>query len=132
MSAIAQSDGCAAASSSHHRKKTVRTTLRKATALDACATLALQTAGLVDVSANREEARPTNPLDARGPARFSAAFEGFDVHAAVRVEANDDDARERLVRYCARPALALDRLSLSRDGAVATGSNTPAGRRRPA
>ena len=48
----------------------------------------------------------------------SAAFEGFDVHAAVRVEANDDDARERLVRYCARPALALDRLSLSRDGAV--------------
>ena len=90
----------------------------KGTALDACATLALRTAGLVDVSANREEASPTNPLDARGPARFSAAFEGFDVHAAVRVEANDDDARERLVRYCARPALALDRLSLSRDGAV--------------
>ena len=88
------------------------------TALDACATLALRVAGLVDVSANRVEARPTNPLDARGPARFSAAFEGFDVHAAVRVEANDDEARERLVRYCARPALALDRLSLSRDGAV--------------
>lgn len=38
------------------------------------------------------------------------------MHAAVRIEATDVDCRERLLRYCARPAFALDRLSLTSDG----------------
>ena len=88
-----------------------------ATALDACATLALRGAGLVSRD-DPSERPPSDPLEARAPKRFSAVFEGFDVHAAVRVEADDDAGRERLVRYCARPALALDRLSLSRAGRV--------------
>jgi hypothetical protein len=35
---------------------------------------------------------------------------GFSVDASVRIEAADRAGRERLLRYCARPPLALDRL----------------------
>ncbi len=35
---------------------------------------------------------------------------GFLLHASVRVEANDRQGLERLLRYCARPAFALERL----------------------
>jgi hypothetical protein len=45
--------------------------------------------------------------------------DGFNVEAAVRIEGYDDEGRERLVRYCARPCFALERLSILRDGAVA-------------
>ena len=40
---------------------------------------------------------------------------GFSVDASVRIEATDRAGRERLLRYCARPPFALDRL-LERDG----------------
>jgi hypothetical protein len=53
----------------------------------------------------------------RGP--FTAELDGFNVQAAVRIEASDDEGRERLVRYCARPSFALDRLSVLPDGRVA-------------
>ncbi len=36
--------------------------------------------------------------------------DGFSVDASVRIEAADRAGRERLLRYCARPPLALDRL----------------------
>jgi hypothetical protein len=42
--------------------------------------------------------------------RFSARCDGFDVHCAVRLAADDDVGRERLVRYCTRPPFALDRI----------------------
>jgi hypothetical protein len=35
---------------------------------------------------------------------------GFSVDAGVCIEANDRAALERLLRYCARPAFAMDRL----------------------
>jgi len=35
---------------------------------------------------------------------------GFSVDGSVRIEATDRAGRERLLRYCARPPLALDRL----------------------
>jgi hypothetical protein len=35
---------------------------------------------------------------------------GFSVDAEVRIEANDRAGLERLLRYCARPAFALERL----------------------
>jgi hypothetical protein len=35
---------------------------------------------------------------------------GFWVDASVRVEASDRQGLERLLRYCARPAFALERL----------------------
>jgi hypothetical protein len=40
------------------------------------------------------------------------------VHCAVRVAADDDAGRERLVRYCARPPFALDRIDVLKDGRV--------------
>ena len=36
---------------------------------------------------------------------------GFSLHAAVRIEAQDRAGLERLLRYCARPAFASERLS---------------------
>jgi len=35
---------------------------------------------------------------------------GFSLDASVRIEASDRHGRERLLRYCARPAFALERL----------------------
>ena len=37
----------------------------------------------------------------------------------MRVEADDDVGREQLVRYCARPCFALERLRILRNGQVA-------------
>ena len=42
---------------------------------------------------------------------------GFSVHAGVRVAAQDSAGRERLLRYCARPMLAGERLVWARGGA---------------
>ena len=50
--------------------------------------------------------------------RFAASHHGFDVHCAVRIAADDDEGRERLVRYCARPPFALDRIEQLKDGRV--------------
>jgi hypothetical protein len=44
--------------------------------------------------------------------------EGFSLHAGVFVDELDSDALERLARYCARPPLALRRLSLAEDGQI--------------
>jgi len=40
---------------------------------------------------------------------------GFSLEAAVRIEAEDRAGRERLLRYCARPAFALERLEQVRE-----------------
>jgi hypothetical protein len=37
---------------------------------------------------------------------------GFSLNASVRIEATDREGLERLIRYCARPPFALDRLHL--------------------
>jgi Putative transposase len=57
--------------------------------------------------------------------RFSAAYNGFDVHCAVRIAKDDDEGRERLVRYCARPPFALERIDVLRDGRIAYRMKTP-------
>jgi Putative transposase len=51
--------------------------------------------------------------------RFSATYKGFDIHCAVRIEADDDEGRERLIRYCARPPFALERIEELKDGRIA-------------
>jgi hypothetical protein len=48
---------------------------------------------------------------------------GFSLDAAVRIHGSDRAGRERLIRYCARPPFALDRLRIERE---------PETRRRPA
>jgi hypothetical protein len=57
--------------------------------------------------------------------RFSATYSGFDVHCAVRIGKEDDEGRERLVRYCARPPFALERFEILKDGRIAYRMKTP-------
>ncbi len=54
----------------------------------------------------------------RGGGRFIADLDGFNLHVAVRIEADDEEGRERLVRSCARPCFALDRLRVLADGRI--------------
>ncbi|WP_437987513.1 hypothetical protein [Sorangium sp. So ce117] len=79
---------------------------------------------IVRGSEPRRSSEANAPPDAafeRRERRFSAACDGFDVHCAVRIAADDDQGRERLVRYCTRPAFALDRIELLPDGRKTTG-----------
>jgi Putative transposase len=46
-------------------------------------------------------------------------FGGFSIHAGVTVSAQDREGRERLLRYCARPALSMERISETREGLIA-------------
>jgi hypothetical protein len=55
------------------------------------------------------------------PGELCADWEGFSLHAKVRVEADDRVRLERLCRYIARPPIATERLSLTPDGRVAYG-----------
>ena len=60
----------------------------------------------------------------RGDARFEARHRGvehagFNLHAGVRVEADDRVALERLCRYVARPAVCGERVEQLDDGRVA-------------
>jgi hypothetical protein len=51
--------------------------------------------------------------------RWTADFKGFSLHAGVSFSASDRKGTERLVRYCTRPPLAIERLSVLGDGSVA-------------
>jgi len=53
------------------------------------------------------------------PGELCADWEGFSLHAKVRIEHDQRDKLERLCRYIARPPLATERLSLLPDGRVA-------------
>jgi hypothetical protein len=64
------------------------------------------------VGARRRVVRPipgTHPLP-WGLARKSAPGGFFSLDASVRIEASDRQGLERLLRYCARPPFAADRL----------------------
>ncbi len=90
-------------------------------ALAACANAAIQR-GLFDELPGKSTPKSGTDHDADPPAgvgRGSVAVDGFNLHAAVRVGADDDASREKLVRYCARPPFALERLSVLRDGRIA-------------
>ncbi|WP_437984621.1 transposase [Sorangium sp. So ce117] len=95
-------------------------------ALDACTQLAL--AGGAYLARPFEHKDSPDAAFERRERRFSAACDGFDVHCAVRIAADDGGrrpARERLVRYCSRPAFALDRIELLPDGRIAYLLKTP-------
>ena len=47
-----------------------------------------------------------------------ADIDGFSLHAAVRVEANDRKRLEQLCRYITRPALSDERVQLNAAGQV--------------
>jgi hypothetical protein len=50
--------------------------------------------------------------------RGHARLDGFDLHAGVRVPADDRERLERLCRYALRPPVAQDRLHLTSEGQV--------------
>lgn len=59
------------------------------------------------------------PLDRSDPALERAAkANGFSLHGGVSCEAYQEEKRERLCRYIARPTVAIPRLSLSSTGKV--------------
>ena len=55
-----------------------------------------------------------DPADARDMAGWHHGG-GFSLDAAVRIEGTDRAGLERLLRYCARPPFALERLEQGRD-----------------
>ena len=60
--------------------------------------------------------------------RQQAHLDGFDLHAALRVAAQHPEGRaplEKLLKYCARPPIAHDRLSELPDGRIALRLKTP-------
>jgi hypothetical protein len=57
--------------------------------------------------------------------RFASTYNGFDVHCAVRLAAAEDEGRERLIRDCARPPFALERIEELKDGRIAYVMKTP-------
>lgn len=63
------------------------------------------------------------PTDRGEPApdRCHARWEGFDLHAAVRVPAGQRDRLERVCRCSLRPPVAGGRLQLTEDGQVVSG-----------
>ncbi|MEO5726706.1 MAG: transposase zinc-binding domain-containing protein [Byssovorax sp.] len=91
-------------------------------ALDGCMQLALAGGAFLAQRADAKQPTPPKPnpdahLD-RKERRFSATCNGFNVHCAVVLEADDDKGRERLIRYCARPPFSLDRIEVLRDGCI--------------
>jgi hypothetical protein len=58
---------------------------------------------------------------ARRTSRWVAQHDGFNLHAGVTVAQGHRVFLERLCRYCARPAFALDRLRASPTDALPTG-----------
>jgi hypothetical protein len=55
----------------------------------------------------------------RKPDRWAAQRDGFSVHAGVAFSALDRKGREALLRYMLRPAIAVERVSILRDGTIA-------------
>jgi hypothetical protein len=75
------------------------------------------------VRALREEATAEQGalpgVDAPPENQGAVDHDGFNIHASVAIAADDDLGRERLMRYGARPPLALDRLRRLPGGRIA-------------
>lgn len=90
-------------------------------AIDACMQTALASGSFERIEDGTEqppisidEAR----FDHRRKSPWSAEADGFSVHAGVWIAASDAAGREKLLRYCARPTLSLERLGVLPDGRV--------------
>jgi len=89
------------------------------TFLDACAAIAMQRGAVRPLPDDHAATVETGPADAQGANDSAVEFERFNLQASVRVDGDDDLGRERLLRYGARPALALDRLRQLPGGKIA-------------
>ena len=85
--------------------------------LRSCQQLALQYGDLVALpsqSQSSERERRFEPKPSHS--KHFRTEDGFDLDARVFIAEGDDIGRERLIRYCARPAIALERLTKVADG----------------
>ena len=82
----------------------------------ACQQIALQYGQLVGLPPSRAKSGPGRLDTKRRGSRHHRTDDGFDLDANVAIDAGDDQGRERVVRYCARPAIALEHLSKLPDG----------------
>ena len=90
------------------------------TSLEACAQLAMRLAGMETLRKDGTDQVEQTDKEESAPRTTSAAVaHHFNLHASVRIEADDDIGRERLCRYMARPAISLGRLSKLADGRIA-------------
>jgi hypothetical protein len=80
------------------------------TALHACVAIAMGRGTVATLPRNAAQDDAQGDEDHHDTAAVAVESEGFNLHAAVRVEAGDDVGRERLARYGARPPLSLERL----------------------
>ncbi|MFM8766626.1 MAG: transposase zinc-binding domain-containing protein, partial [Rubrivivax sp.] len=69
--------------------------------------------------------RGAMPREDRARQPLCADIDGFSLHAAVRVEANDRKRLEQLCRYITRPALSDERVQLNAVGQVELKLKTP-------
>jgi hypothetical protein len=69
--------------------------------------------------------RGSTPREAAARQPLCADIDGFSLHAAVRVEANDRKRLEQLCRYITRPALSYERVQLNAAGQVELKLKTP-------
>jgi hypothetical protein len=93
------------------------TTVERQAALERCAQLALFRGDVrkLDDSLAAGDDEPDPPVSGGA----AVDYEGFNLEASVRIDAADDFGREHLLRYCARPSLALGRLSRLPGGKLA-------------
>ena len=92
---------------------------RERTALEACTEGALGTGGLVTVRQcprGTNEQKHTDIFDRSGQRCAVDEYQGYSLYVGAAIPAGSTEARERLLRYCLRPSLSLERLSLGRDG----------------
>jgi hypothetical protein len=83
-------------------------------ALEACAQIAMRRGSFVKLA----DAAPPAETETEPRSALVAELEGFNLHAGVHIAAGDDMGREKLLRYGARPAFALDRLRRLPDGRI--------------
>jgi hypothetical protein len=61
----------------------------------------------------------------RHDGRFGVHYDGFDLHAGLSVRARNRKVLERVLRYCARPALAHERIERLSGGRIRLALKTP-------
>ena len=108
----------APAPTAHEMLGAIRSVRAHVAKLTTAATVAAPLAACAQLALARGELRAvTTALEVQGdaplePHREGAAVdeEGYNLEASVRIDAESDFAREHLIRYCARPPVALGRL----------------------
>jgi hypothetical protein len=91
------------------------------TALEACAQGALGLGGLVTIRRRggfQQQDAGDQDFESRGGSPRVGEWQGYSLYAGEVILEGNVDARERLLRYCLRPPLSLERLSVRQDGQI--------------